>query len=103
MGEKNIVKIDPDLKDLVPTYLAHTAEKLAAMPQLLKDGDFDALWGMGHQLHGAGGGYGLDFLTEFGKKMETAAKDSDKPAIEAQIKELKEFLDTLVIEYTDPD
>lgn len=103
MDKKNIVKVDPDIKDLMPAFLEHTTEKLTAMPQLLKEEKFDALWDIGHQLHGSGGGYGMDFLTEFGERLEGAAKKHDKPAIEEQVKELKEFLDTLEIEYTDPD
>lgn len=103
MSEKKIIKIDPDLKDLLPTYLEHMAQYLAAMPQLLEAGKFEELWSIGHKIRGSGGGYGLDFLTEFGERLEAAAKTQDKPAIEAQIKELKEFLDSLEIEYADPD
>jgi len=103
MGEKKIIKIDPDLKDLVPTYLEHMAQHLEAMPKLLEAGKFEELWSIGHKIHGSGGGYGLDFLTEFGERLEAAVKRKDRPAIEAQIKELKEFLDCLEIEYADPD
>jgi len=102
MAGKNIIKVDPDLKDLVPVYLENTREHLAAMPQLLKEGRFDDLWAVGHKLHGSGGGYGLDFLTGLGERLEAAAKKRDKPAIEAQIKELADFLDSLIIEYTAP-
>lgn len=103
MTEKKTVKIDPDLKDLFPVYLENTRGHLAAMPQFLKDERFDALWAVGHKLHGSGGGYGLDFLTELGERLEAAAKGCDRPAIEAQIKELGDFLDSLEIEYADPD
>jgi len=103
MGGKITVKIDPDLKELIPTYLEHVAQHLGAMTQLLKAGDFDALWKVGHQLHGSGGGYGLDFLTECGVRVEATAKKQDKQAVEAQINELKDFLERLDIVYADPD
>lgn len=103
MNGKRTVKVDPDLKELIPRYLASTREKLEAMPRLVKAGDFGALWGIGHKLRGSGGGYGLDFLTELGAKLEETAKKNDKRAIEAQTEELRNFLASLEIEFGDPE
>ena len=103
MSEKKIVKVDPDLKDIIPNYIASTKTKLEAMPQLLREGKFDALWGIGHNLHGSGGGFGLDFLTELGARLEVTARKTDRQAIEAQTEELRDFLDSLEIEYADQE
>ncbi|HNW44676.1 MAG TPA: Hpt domain-containing protein [Elusimicrobiales bacterium] len=102
MSDKIIIKIDPDLKELMPAYLQHMREYLVALPLQLREENFDELWKIGHNIRGSGGGYGLDFLTALGERLETAAKAREKPAIEAQITGIKDFLDHLVIEYADP-
>ncbi len=102
MNEKKIVRVDPELKEIMPGYLENRRKDLAAMPLLLKEGNFDALRVMGHKMSGSGGGYGLYFLTELGAKLEAAAPKADKRSIEAQVDELRNFLDSLEIEYADP-
>ncbi len=100
---KKIIKVDADLAELVPVYLASRREELARVSALLEAGDFDELWGIGHKLHGSGGGFGLDFLTELGERMEKSAKAADKAALAALAAELKDFLDTVEIEYVPMD
>jgi len=99
---KRIIRVDGELAEIIPAYLEHRREELARLPALLDAGDFDALRVIGHKLRGSGGGYGLDPLTEIGERMENAAKAKDKTALEAQTAELKEFLESVVIEFA-PD
>lgn len=96
---KKIIKVDADLAELMPTYLESRREELVRVAALLEAGDFDALWVIGHKLHGSGGGFGLDSLTEIGTRMEKAAKARDKAALAAQAAELKDFLDTVEVQY----
>jgi HPt (histidine-containing phosphotransfer) domain-containing protein len=103
MGAKKTIQVDPDLKDIIPAYLENRRKDLAAMPALLKEENFEALRIMGHKMRGSGGGYGLDFLTELGAKLEAAGETKNPGAIEAQLKELREFLESLEIVYGDPD
>ncbi|OGR64179.1 MAG: hypothetical protein A2X31_12985 [Elusimicrobia bacterium GWB2_63_22] len=99
---KRIIRVDGELADIIPAYLAHRREELAQLPALLAAGDFDALRVIGHKMRGSGGGYGLDLLTEIGERMENSAKTKDKSALAAQAAELKEFLDNVEVQFV-PD
>jgi len=99
---KRIIKVDAELADIIPAYLRNRREELALLPGLITAGDFDALRRIGHKMRGSGGGYGLDLLTELGERMENSAKAADKAALTAQAAELKEFLDSVEIEFV-PD
>jgi HPt (histidine-containing phosphotransfer) domain-containing protein len=100
---KKIIKVDAELRELMPAYLRGRHEDLASIHALLEAGDFDALWGIAHKLRGSGGGFGLDFLTALGERMEVSAKAADKAALTAQAAELKDFLETLEIEFVPLD
>lgn len=100
---KKIIKVDIELKELMPAYLQSRREELGRIPALLEAGDFDALWVVGHKLHGSGGGFGLDFISELGERMEASAKAADKAAVTAQAAELKEFLGSVEIEFVPLD
>lgn len=94
---KRVIEVDPDLMELIPPYLKSRREELVLIGTLLDAGDFVALWGIVHKLHGSGGGFGLDFLTELGERMENSAKARDKAALRAQAVELEEFLDSVEV------
>jgi len=96
---KKIIKVDADLADLMPVYLKSRREELARIQALLEAGDMDALQVIGHKMHGSGGGYGLDILTDLGARMENSAQAGDKAALAAQAAELKDFLDSVEIEF----
>jgi HPt (histidine-containing phosphotransfer) domain-containing protein len=96
---KRIIKVDAELAEIIPAYLQNRRDELARLPALLEAGDFDALRVIGHKMRGSGGGYGLDLLTELGERMENSAKAADKGALTAQAAELKEFLDSVEIEF----
>ena len=96
---KRVIKVDEDLKELFPVYIRSKREELARIPALLKAGDLDAVRIIGHKMRGSGGGYGLDFLTELGGRMESSAEAGDKAALTTQTAELKNFLDSLEIEF----
>lgn len=93
------IKVDADLKELVPAYLRARRDELAVISVLLAKEDFAGLKSIGHQLRGSGGGFGLDFLTELGARMESSAAAGDKAALRAQTEELKDFLESLEVEF----
>ncbi len=100
---KKIIKVDIELRELMPVYLETRREELGRISALLEAGDFDALWVVGHKLHGSGGGFGLDFISELGERMEASAKAADKAAVTAQAAELKDFLESIEIEFVPLD
>ena len=97
--KKTTIVVDEELADLLPVYLQNRRDELERLPALLKQGDFTQLQGIGHRLRGSGGGFGLDFLTELGKRMEAAGSSADRQALAEQVSELRAFLESLQIEF----
>lgn len=101
--KKTVIVVDAELADLMPGYLSNRKEELEKLPALLRSGDFEQLKSIGHRLRGSGGGFGLDFLTELGRRMEESGAAGDRSALERQTDELKAFLEGLQIEFSAGD
>lgn len=97
--DKIQVKIDIDLKELVPTYLERVESHAEKMLEHLENGDFESIRSLGHNLKGSGGGYGFDRISEIGLGLEMAAKSSEVDEIKKFIGELKEYLQRIEVEY----
>ncbi len=92
MSEKILVRIDPDIQDLVPGFLNNRAADLELIAGHLADGNMDGVRVIGHSMKGAGGGYGFDAITEIGDRLETAATAGDRAGIDAAVTELRDYL-----------
>ena len=98
-SEKIKVKVDPDLKDLIPDFLQFRQDDIVATRGFLARGDFDSIKMLGHSMKGSGGGYGFYRITDIGAVIETAAKSKDVAAIERQVMELEDYLSRVEITY----
>ncbi|TDO86439.1 Hpt domain-containing protein [Halanaerobium saccharolyticum] len=98
---KNKVYIDPDLEFLIPQFLENREEDIQRLKKLLQESEFDQIIIIGHSLKGSGGGYGFDYLTEIGSKIEKNAEAKNKEEIKNLISELKNYLDNIEIIYED--
>jgi HPt (histidine-containing phosphotransfer) domain-containing protein len=97
--EKIVVRIDPDLEELIPGYLKNRENDLQAIQAALDTEDFEAVQQMGHTMKGSGGGYGFDFISAIGMALEEAAKkQSHEKALEAT-NELADFLKRVQVVY----
>ncbi|HCC47811.1 MAG TPA: hypothetical protein DEQ38_06805 [Elusimicrobia bacterium] len=99
---KKIIEVDAELLELIPAYLQSRKEEVPRIHAFLEAGDFTSVWGIAHKLHGSGGGFGLDFLSELGVRMENSAKARDKAALAAQTAELTEFLASVEVRAITP-
>lgn len=97
--ERVIVRIDRDLEDIVPTFLANRRKDLHTLRHALTSADFSAIQMLGHRMKGDGGGYGFDRISEIGGAMESAAIQKDHAAAEQHIAHLEDFLARLQVEY----
>ena len=93
------IRIDRDLQDLIPDYLANRGKDLLVYQQALENGDFDSIGVMGHSMKGSGGGYGLNDLSSIGRAIEKAAKNRDKESVRKSIIDLTDFLNKLEVVY----
>ena len=96
---KNRIRVDPDLKDLIPDYLENKGKDLLVYRQALEEDDFDSICVLGHSMKGSGGGYGFNELSNIGRAIENAAKNRDKESIHQSIIDLADFLKNLEVVY----
>lgn len=96
-----IVQVDPDIADLVPGFLENRRKDVVRAREALTNGDLSSLAMLGHTMKGAGAGYGFDEITVIGAAMETAAKQSDRDAVQVSIGRLEQYLDHVDVRYED--
>ncbi len=79
---------DPDLADILDTFVSGLPQQVSAMRSALANLDTERLRGLAHQLKGAGGSYGYPALTEMARTLEVAAQDADVEAANVALAEL---------------
>ncbi|MFZ5595064.1 MAG: Hpt domain-containing protein [Pseudomonadota bacterium] len=95
--DKLIVHVDPDLRDLLPTYLARRQQDVTALTEALNRCDYEAIRVIGHNMKGTGSGYGLEAVGRVGDELERAAPQHDTQAIVTLINRLDDYLRRLEI------
>ncbi|SPP63058.1 Hpt domain-containing protein [Nitrospira lenta] len=97
--ERITVYIDPDLEDIIPTFLANRQKDLQTLRTAIAAKDFETIGILGHRMRGDGGGYGFNAISDIGGIMELAAGRRDEPAIRRQTTALEDFLARVHIIY----
>ena len=98
MSENNIKQnpeIDPIVLSLLPGYIKSRRLEIFQLQRLLAENAFDKIRLIGHNLRGSGGLYGLNAVSEIGKKIEEFALESNQKGLGSSIQELHYFLDGL--------
>lgn len=72
--EKILIKVDEDIKELIPGYLANRRQDIISLQQALAAGDYRSIQFIAHGLKGSGAGYGFDFISQLGCRLEEAAR-----------------------------
>ncbi len=98
-GEKIIVHIDAEIKELVPGFLQNRHEDIEAILNALEKGDYETIRIAGHSMKGSGGGYGFDAITDMGHCLEDAAKGRNSEEIKKWVNELSSYLDRVEVVY----
>jgi len=73
-----IVKIDPDIEDLVEFFLEKRREDYVNLVKLLKEENYNQIAQIGHRIAGTALSYGFERIGELARAMEMAAK-AQKP------------------------
>jgi HPt (histidine-containing phosphotransfer) domain-containing protein len=97
--ESIIVKVDPDLRDLIPGYLKNRQKDITTINKALKTADFNEIRRLGHSMRGSGGGYGFMPISKTGESIEKAAKHKDSDQIKNHLAELSDFLERVTLVY----
>lgn len=99
MNTAPVVEIDADLADLIPQYLENRWADLRFARQLLLKRDFPMLARTAHRVRGSAASYGFSGLGAVAEALETAARDKDLGAAQAQLDAFEAFLRAVRIEY----
>jgi HPt (histidine-containing phosphotransfer) domain-containing protein len=90
--EKIIIKVDPEIADLIPGFLQNREKDINIMESSLTAQNFEQIERLGHSMKGSGAGYGFDGISEIGKVIEMAAKEKDIEKIRKGIEDLRDYL-----------
>ncbi len=91
-NEKIIVKVDPEIADLIPGFLKNREKDIEQMESYLAAKNFEEIERLGHSMKGSGAGYGFDGISEIGKSIEIAGKEQSIENIKKGIENLKDYL-----------
>jgi len=94
-SEKIVIRVDADLLDLIPGFLGNRRRDSKVLKEALQKGDYQTIETLGHQMKGAGSGYGFDGISSIGQSIESAAKEKDSATIEKSIHDLVIYLDRI--------
>ncbi len=101
--QKTIIEVDEEMEDLIPEYLESIKREIDVLQKALTSKEFEKIVTMGHKLKGSGGGYGFDYISECGSKIEQMAKDRQGDAVQNWIKKLDYFLKHIDVRYVEMD
>jgi len=96
-GGRILVRVDPDLADLIPGFLDNRRKDISAMRAALAQNDYETIRILGHSMKGAGGGYGFDAITDIGAALEEAAKDKNPDDVRKGLCDLSSYLDRVEV------
>ncbi|MBM4054107.1 MAG: Hpt domain-containing protein [Planctomycetes bacterium] len=94
-----IVRIDPDLKEIVPDFIRNRHNDILKINEALKSSDYETIRILGHSMKGSGGGYGFDAISDIGAIIEIAAKNKTPKDIIHQLNTLSSYLRRVKIVY----
>ncbi|MBF8435446.1 Hpt domain-containing protein [Halanaerobiaceae bacterium Z-7014] len=99
MEKKETVVVDSDLKGIIPLFFKNRESDIEVLKESLANKKYEKIEQIGHQLKGAGGSYGFDYISEIGKKIEDLASESNTIEIRQLINELESYVNTVEISY----
>ncbi len=92
-----VVKIDAELGEVIDDYLSIVREDCRKLDKALSDRDYDAIYGIAHDLKGSGAGYGLEYLSTVGAQICDLIKRKEYASIPDQAGKLSEYISNLTV------
>jgi HPt (histidine-containing phosphotransfer) domain-containing protein len=94
------VRPDPDLQDLIPTFLENRRQELADIFQATERRDYGYIGRMAHTWKGVCRPYGFIHLETLSRQLEIAGETQDHAAVEGILSRIRDHLDHVRIRYT---
>ncbi len=98
-AEPVVLRVSGEFETLMPGFLEHRRQELLQITEALNREDFETIQEIGHGLKGAGGTYGLEAISAYGRSLEAAAAEKDSSAVREALGALSRFLDRLQLVY----
>src|SRR3989338_1497282 len=98
-SEKIIIYADPEISELIPTFLENRRQDTQDIAQALARNDYEKIRTLGHSMKGSGGGYGFCEISEIGAGLENAAKSTAVREIGMWLKRLSDYLERVEVVY----
>ncbi|RNC69069.1 MAG: Hpt domain-containing protein [Desulfuromonadales bacterium] len=87
------VRVDPEIIDIVPTFLDHRWQDVASLQDALAHEDSSLIKKIAHNLKGAGRSFGFDAVSIIGERLEKAASGRKWSTVERIINRLISYLE----------
>lgn len=100
MSSKIIVKADPDLQDLIPSYLEKRKAEISVLREAFSQKDYMTLKNIAHKIKGNAGGYGFDLLGDLGGQLEQASINQNDTDIQDVLNKIAAYLTNVEVVYT---
>ena len=97
--QPRVVWVEKDLEQLVTRFLERKQAELKLIREALAVADFEAVRRLGHDLKGAGEGFGFPELSIVGAKLELAAKARDAEQISSHAATMERYLARLQVRF----
>jgi CheY-like chemotaxis protein len=88
----SVVEVPQALQALIPRYLEGRRKDIETLRSALEQSDFDMIARVGHNLKGTGAPYGFPEITEIGRSLERAGKESDTAEARRHFARLENYL-----------
>lgn len=99
-GDKRfLLRLDKDFADFIPGFISNVGENMDSMRDALSMNDYAFIQTTSHRIKGAGGGYGLDVVSEIAQLLEMAAREKDAAEIGRQLDKLASYLQRIEITF----
>ncbi|MEZ4524926.1 MAG: EAL domain-containing protein [Desulfobacterales bacterium] len=75
--KKHVVRVDPELKELIPEFMNVTQKEISSLQHALKAGDYEMIRRLGHRIKGASLCYCFEELAGIAHDVEKSGQEKD--------------------------
>jgi HPt (histidine-containing phosphotransfer) domain-containing protein len=97
--QPRVVWLEKDLEQLVKRFLHRKESEMQRLHAALTAADYESIRSIGHDLKGAGEGFGFPELSILGAKFELAAKAHDAELLRVHIATMERYLKRLQVHF----